>query len=120
MENYEMTSFEEQVADEMFAETTNDSIFDSENFPVKDRKHTSARRKKSYFKAKKRFDRLCDFSFGPLFRNPKVIHGMLRETNIFRPTLDRNSEVYRFKDRSTIRRLNEANDKMAEYVMEGA
>lgn len=116
MKNFEMTRFEEIVADEMFPEIMDDSIFDSENFPVKDRKQASARRKKTYFKGKKRFDRLCDFGFEPLIRNTKVIHGMLRETNVIRATLDRNSEVYRFKNRSTIRRLNVANDKLAEYA----
>lgn len=103
---------------ETFDEIIDDSIFDSENFPVKDRKQASARRKKTYFKGKKRFDRLCDFGFEPLIGDTKVIRGMLKETNVIRPTFERNSEVYRFKNRSTVRRLNVSNDKMAEYSRE--
>lgn len=113
MENFKMTSFEEMVADEMFPEVSNESAYDSENFLVKDRKHTSARRKKTYFKGKKRFDRLCDFAWEPLF-----VGGKLRKTNIVRPTLHRNSEIYHFNDRSTIRRLNAASDKMTEFGLE--
>lgn len=119
MENYEMTRFEENMTDEVFSETVENFMFDSENFPVKDRKQASARRKKTYFKGKKRFDRLCDFGYEPLIGKTKVIRGMLKETNVIRPTFERNSEVYRFKNRSTVRRLNVANSKLAEYVMEG-
>lgn len=118
MENYAMTNFEEMVADEMFPETND--IYESENFPTKDRSKSATRRKKTYFKGKKRFDRLCDFALEPLFRNPRLIGGMLRKTNIIRPTLERNSGVYRFNDRCTVRRLDAANNKLTEFGFEGA
>lgn len=110
MENFETI--------ETFDEINNDAIYDSENFPVKDRKHASSRRKKTYFRGKKRFDRLCNFGLEPLFRNHQVIRGMLRKTNIVCPTLERNSDIYHFNNRGTVRRLDTVNDKLAEFGSE--
>lgn len=112
MENFKMTAFEELVADEMFPESN--SICEFEDFPVKDRKRTSARRRTAYFKSKRRCNRLYDFWNDPSL----VIQGAMRKTNIFRPTLFRNSEIYHFKNRSTVRKLDSANETLAEFAME--
>lgn len=116
MENFEMTSFEEMVADEMFPETNN--AYDSENFPTKDRSRSSARRKKTYFKGKKRFDRLSNTKGFTAYKKEPVMQGMLRKTNAF-VVVNENETTHFGTDRNTIRRRLSANDKMAEFAMEG-
>lgn len=101
---------------ETFGEIIDDSIFDSENFPVKDRKQASARRKKTYFKGKKRFDMIRLKGFTPLPEAESVLRGMTRKTSIIRSDIQRGS--YFETSRSNIRRRLIANDKLAEYAME--
>lgn len=109
MENFETI--------ETFDEIIDDSIYDSENFPVKDRKQASARRKKTYFKGKKRFDMIRLKGFTPLPEQESVLRGMTRKTSIIRSDIQRGS--YFEGTRSNIRRQETSNDKLLEFVMEG-
>lgn len=57
-----------------------------ESFPVKDRTSKSSRRKKTYFKGKKRYKRICDTRGYELEGdNAPIIKGMLKKTNIIVP-----------------------------------
>lgn len=116
MENYAMTNFEEMVADEMFPETN--STFDSENFPVKDRKHASSRRKKTYFKGKKRFDMIHLKGFIPLPEQESVLRGMTRKTSIIRNAIVGRGSYFE-TSRSNIRRQETSDAKLMEFAMEG-
>ena len=96
-------------------ETFDDSIYDSETFPDKDRSN-AARRKKTYFKSKRRFDKIYLKGFTPYHNAEQIIRGMLRKTNVIR--------VFHEKDRtrfgtkfSTIRRQEASNNKLAYYTM---
>lgn len=106
---------------ETFDEIIDDSIYDSENFPIKDRKHASARRKKSYIKGKWRVERLYaktkDWTKYPK-RNESVLHGMMQKTNVIRVYSANGNCRQRGFNHSDIRRLITANDKLAEYIME--
>lgn len=115
MENYAMTNFEEMVADEMFPETNN--AYDSENFPTKDRSRSSARRKKTYYKGKKRFERLSNTKGFTTYKKEPVMQGMLRKTNAF-VVVNENDTTHFRTDRNTVRRQLIANDKMMEFAME--
>lgn len=95
-------------------EFIDDSIYDSENFPVKDRKQASARRKKTYFKGKKRFNMIRLKGFTPLPEAESVLRGMTRKTSIIRSDIQRGS--YFETSRSNIRRRLITNDKLAEYA----
>lgn len=116
METYVMTSFEEMVADEMFPENNNNT-YDSENFPTKDRSRSAARRKKSYFKGKKRFDRLSNTKGFTAYKKEPVMQGILRKTNAF-VVVNENEITHFGTDRNTIRRQLSAKDKMIEFAME--
>ena len=65
----------------------NDDISETiESFPVKDRTSKSSRRKKTYFKGKKRYKRICDIRGYELEGdNVPIIKGMLKKTNIITP-----------------------------------
>lgn len=116
METYAMTSFEEMVADEMFPESNN--TYDSENFPTKNRSRSAARRKKTYFKGKKRFDRLSNAKGFTAYKKEPVMQGMLRKTNAF-VVINDNETTHFGTDRNTVRRRLSVNDKIMEYAMEG-
>lgn len=121
METYEMTSFEEIVADEMFPDTS--TIYDSENFPVKDRNRASSRRKKTYFKGKKRAETLYaktkNWTKYPK-RNEAVLRGVLRDTtSVIKVYTENGGTRQKGFNRSAARRQLTANDKMAEFAMEG-
>lgn len=98
-------------------EAIDDSIFDSENFPVKDRSH-AARRKKAYFKGKHRFDTLRSLNFDPAPEWKPIICGMLRKTNLVVHDHDPIGTP-RATSISDSRRLASANDKLSGYFMEG-
>lgn len=114
MENFEMTNFEEMVADEMFPET--DNTYDSENFPIKDRSRSATRRKRDCAKGKKRVETLYaktkNWTKYPK-RNESVLRGVLRSTTsvINQPKKNFN--------RSAIRRQLSVRDKIVDYAMEG-
>lgn len=58
----------------------------TESFPVKDRETKSARRKKTYFKGKNRYKRICNTRGYELEGgNVSVIKGMLKKTNVIIP-----------------------------------
>lgn len=119
MENFEMTSFEEQVADEMFPEVSNDSDYDSEIFLVKDRKHASTRRKKTYYKGKKRFTRFAnDWGLDFIVGNQSALQGFMRKTNVKNPFKDGCCDTRLKTKRVNVRRQEIASSKMSEYVME--
>lgn len=116
MENYAMTNFEEMVADEMFPETN--SAYDSENFPTKDRKHASARRKKDYLVGKRRFMRFSDeWGLSWIVNNQPVLQGIMRKTNVRNPFKDDDNRLN--AKRANVRRQETSNDKLREFVMEG-
>lgn len=115
MENFEMTSFEEMVADEMFPETNN--AYDSENFPTKDRGRPAARRKKTYFKGKKRFDMIHQKGFTPLPEQESVLRGMTRKISVIRNDIVGRGSYFE-TSRANIRRQETSNDKLAEFAME--
>ena len=98
-------------------EIIDDSIFDSENFPVKNRSH-AARRKKTYAKGKHRFETLRSFGFDPIPEWKPVICGILRNTNLVVPVHDPIGTP-RATSISNVRRLASANDKLSGYFMEG-
>lgn len=115
MENFEMTSFEEQVADEMFPEVSNESAYDSEIFLVKDRKHASARRKKTYFKGKKRFTRFAnDWGLDFIVGNQSALQGFMRKTNVKNPFKDVDNRLN--AKRANVRRQDEASAMLADYM----
>lgn len=116
MENYAMTNFEEMVADEMFPETNN--AYDSENFPTKDRSRSSARRKKTYFKGKKRFNMIHLKGFTPLPEQESVLRGMTRKTSIIRSDIVGRGSYFE-TSRSNIRRQETSDAKLTEFAMEG-
>lgn len=121
MENYEMSSFEEQVADEMFADVSNDFIYDSDIFPIKDRKQVSARRKKAYFKGKKRVETLYaktkNWTKYPK-RNEAVLRGVLRDTtSVIKAYTENGGTRQKGFNRSAIRRQLSAKDKIMDYAM---
>lgn len=113
MENFEMTSFEEMVADEMFPETG--TVYDFMNFPTKDRSRSAARRKRDYAKGKKRVETLYaktkNWTKYPK-RNESVLRGVLRSTT---SVINQPKENF---NRSAIRRQLSANDKIMEYGFE--
>ena len=98
-------------------EFIDDSIFDSENFPVKDRSKAAARRKKTYFKGKRRFDKVYPNGFWPNPKAEPIIRGMLRKTYVIKPFHEKDTTRFG-TNRGTIRRQEIANDKLAEYAME--
>lgn len=113
MENYEMTNFEEMVADEMFPETNN--AYDSEIFPIKDRSRSATRRKRDYAKGKKRVETLYaktkNWTKYPK-RNESVLRGVLRDTT---SVINQPKENF---NRSAIRRQLSVKDKMMEFARE--
>lgn len=118
MENYAMTNFEEMVADEMFPETNEtNGIFDSENFPTKDRKHASARRKKDYLVGKRRFTRFSDeWGLSWIVNNQPALQGIMRKTNIKNPFKDDYCNIQLKAKRVNVRRRDMANAAMVDYM----
>lgn len=116
MENYAMTNFEEMVADEMFPETSN--TYDSENFPIKDRKHASSRRKRNYLVGKRRFTRFSnEWGLSWIINNQPVLRGIMRKTNVRNPFKEDDTRLN--SRRANVRRQETSNDKLREFVTEG-
>lgn len=102
---------------ETFDETIDESVFDQEAFPIKNRSHAS-RRKKTYFKGKRRFETVYKKGFTPFPEKESIIRGMLRKTNVIK--VFHEHDATRFgTNPGTVRRRSIADDKMAEYAMEG-
>ena len=103
MENF--MTIEEAVklyGESVFGE--NDDISETiESFPVKDRTSKSSRRKKTYFKGKKRYDRVYQKGFTPYRNKESIIRGMMRKTNVVR--------VYCSSDRTRLKGFNHSNTR---------
>ena len=84
----------------------NDTSEAIESFPVKDRTSKSSRRKKTYFKGKKRYDRVYQKGFTPFPNKESVIRGMMRNTR------------QKGFNHSVIRSLNSVDNKMLDYYKE--
>lgn len=116
MEN--VMSIEEAVklyGESVFGE--NDDISETiESFPVKDRTSKSSRRKKTYFKGKKRYDRVYQKGFTPFPEKENRIKGMLRNTNVI--TANYNPDPYYETDISAVRRDLDASELIKDYYEE--
>lgn len=88
----------------------------AESFPVKDRGSKSTRRKKTYFKGKKRYDRVCQKGFTPFPEKENRIKGMLRSTNVI--TANYNPDPYYETDISAARRDLNASELIKGYYEE--
>ena len=97
----------------------NDDISETiESFPVKDRTSKSSRRKKTYFKGKKRYKRVCQKGFTPYPNKESVIRGMMRKTNVIRVYCSSDNTRQKGFNHSIIRSLNSTYDKMRDYYEE--
>ena len=95
----------------------NDDISETiESFPVKDRTSKSSRRKKTYFKGKKRYDRVYQKGFTPFPEKENRIKGMLRSTNVI--TANYNPDPYCEIDISAVRRDLDASELIKDYYEE--
>ena len=90
----------------------------TESFPVKDRYSKSARRKKTYFKGKKRYDRVYQKGFTPFPNKESVIRGMMRKTNVIRVYCSSDNTRQKGFNHSIIRSLNSVDNKMLDYYKE--
>lgn len=118
MENY--TTIDEAInlyGESVFGDET-DICEVTESFPVKDRKTKSARRKKSYFKGKNRYKRVCQKGFTPYPNKESVIRGMMRKTNVIRVYCSSDNTRQKGFNHSIIRSLNSTYDKMRDYYEE--
>ena len=89
-----------------------------ESFPVKDRTSKSSRRKKTYFKGKKRYDRVYQKGFTPFPNKESVIRGMMRKTNVIRVYCSSDNTRQKGFNHSIIRSLNSVDNKMLDYYKE--
>ena len=118
MENY-MTIDE---AINLYGESVFDDETDiyeaAESFPVKDRETKSTRRKKTYFKGKNRYHRVCQKGFTPYPNKESVIRGMMRKTNVIRVYCSSDNTRQKGFNHSIIRSLDSTDNKMLEYYEE--
>ena len=97
----------------------NDDISETiESFPVKDRTSKSSRRKKTYFKGKKRYDRVYQKGFTPCPNTESVIRGMMRKTSVVRMYSPNDSTRQKGFNHSIICSLDSTDNKMLEYYEE--
>ena len=97
---------------------SNDISETIESFPVKDRTSKSSRRKKTYFKGKKRYDRVYQKGFTPFPEKESVIRGMMRKTNVIRVYRSSDSTRQKGFNHSIIRSLDSVDNKMLDYYKE--
>ena len=120
MENFERIETIDEIVNKfgesVFGET--DTTEEPESFPTKNRTKASVRRKKTYFKGKKRYDRVCRKGFVPYRNKESVIRGMFRKTNVVRVYCSSDNTRQKGFNRSNIRRLSSAFDRMSEYYEE--
>lgn len=90
----------------------------TESFPMKDRESKSARRKKTYFKGKNRYDRVCQKGFTPFPNKESVIRGMMRKANVIRVYCSSDNTRQKGFNHSIIRSLNSVDNKMLDYYEE--
>ena len=116
MENY--MTIDEAInlyGESVFGEN-NDISETIESFPVKNRTSKPARRKKTYFKGKKRYDRVYQKGFTPFPEKENRIKGMLRSTNVI--TANYNPNSYYETDISAVRRDLNASELIKDYYEE--
>lgn len=97
---------------------SNDISETIESFPVKDRTSKSSRRKKTYFKGKKRYNRVYQKGFTPFPNKESVIRGMMRKTNVVRVYCSSDNTRQKGFNHSIIRSLNSVDNKMLDYYKE--
>lgn len=97
----------------------NDTIYDSENFPIKNRGRSAARRKKTYFKGRNRFSRVLQKGFNPYRCKYSILEGMMRKTNVIVWETPNDGHRHLSFNKSNECRLASANDKIIEFAMEG-
>ena len=118
MENF--MTIEEAVklyGESVFGE--NDDISETiERFPVKDRTSKSSRRKKTYFKGKKRYDRAYQKGFTPYRNKESIIHGMMRKTNVVRVYCSSDSTRQKGFNHSNTRRDLNSSELIKDYYEE--
>lgn len=90
-----------------------EDTFVDENFPEKDRSR-SYRRKKTYFKGRKRYNRIYQKGFTPFSNTESIIKGMMRKTNIVRVYSPNDPTRQRGFNRSNLRRIDSANYKLCD------
>ena len=120
MENFERIETIDEIINE-FGETVSgeaDIVEEPESFPTKNRTKASVRRKKTYFKGKNRYDRICRKGFVPYRNKESVIRGMFRKTNVVRVYCSSGDTRQKGFNHSNIRRPCSAFDKMTEYYEE--
>lgn len=118
MENF-MTIDEavKRYGESVFGE--NDDISGTiENFPIKDRISKSSRRKKTYFKGKKRYDRIYQKGFTPYRNKESIIRGMMRKTNVVRMYSPNDSTRQKGFNHSNTRRDLNASELIKDYYEE--
>ena len=118
MENYMTIDEAVNLYGESVFDDENDICEATESFPVKDRETKSSRRKKTYFKGKNRYNRICQKGFVPYRNKESVIRGMMRKTNIVRVYCSSDDTRQKGFNHSVIRRLDSADDKMYGYYEE--
>lgn len=115
MENF--MTIEEAVklyGESVFGE--NDDISETiESFPVKDRTSKSSRRKKTYFKGKKRYDRVYQKGFTPYRNKESIIRGMMRKTSVVRVYSPNDSTRQKGFNHSNTRRDLNSNELIKDY-----
>lgn len=118
MENF--MTIEEAVklyGESVFGE--NDDISETiESFPVKDRTSKSSRRKKTYFKGKKRYDRVYQKGFTPFPEKESVIRGMMRKTNVIRVYCSSDNTRQKGFNHSNTRRDLNSSELIKDYYEE--
>lgn len=111
MEDYKsIVSYENSIDElnDIFEDT-----FVDENFPEKDRSR-SYRRKKTYFKGRKRYNRIYQKGFTPFSNTESIIKGMMRKTNIIRVYSPNDPTRQRGFNRGNLRRIDSANYKLCD------
>ena len=93
-----------------------DETYVDDSFPVKNL-DLAARRKKTFFKGKKRYNLARHKGFTPHPKDESVLRGMMRKTCAVNSNVWKNSSTFE-TNRGTVRRQWSANDKMNEYAME--
>lgn len=118
MENYMTIDEAINLYDESVFGDETDICEVTESFPVKDRTSKSSRRKKTYFKGKKRYDRVYQKGFTPFPNKESVIRGMMRKTNVIRVYCSSDNTRQKGFNHSVIRSLNSVDNKMSDYCKE--
>lgn len=94
-----------------------ETVEEIEDFPEKNRSKASIRRKKTYFKGKNRFDRICktrQYATPDIFDH--TVKGMLKKTNVVTPHFD--PDPYTSIELKSIRRDLDEKEMLKDYYEE--